>query len=121
MDGVMNYHVLDVNGKEDKINVAFHIVVPDELNAAGVNLRVCVSQFKDQLTKIPWLEADFPAEYAQIGNGEVFEYTITAQVDANLSVLEKRTLLDNRFNTLNTAIPEVIRKRFKFWGLNRDV
>jgi hypothetical protein len=116
-----NYHVLDVNDKEDKINVAFHIVVPDELNAVGVNLMECVSQFIDQTTKVPWLEVDFPTEYIQIGNGEVYEYSITVQVDANLSVLDKRTLLDNRFNTLNTAIPEVLRKRFKFWGLNRDV
>jgi len=116
-----NYHVLGVNDKEDKVRVAFHFVVPDELNSASVNLRECVSQFISQITIVPWLEADFPTEYTQIGNGEVYEHSLAVQVNANLSVLEKRTILDNKFNQLNTVIPDLIRGRFRFWGLNRDV
>ena len=116
-----NYHVLDVNDKEDKVRVAFHIAVPDELNAASVNLRECVSQFISQITIVPWLEVDFLAEYTQIGNGEVYEYFQVVQVNANLTVLEKRTLIDNKFNQLNTVIPDLIRGRFRFWGLDRDV
>jgi len=116
-----NYHVLDVNDKEDKVRVAFHIAVPDEVNAASVNLRECLSQFISQVTIISWLEADFLVEYTQIENGEVYEHSLAVQVNANLSVLEKRTILDNKFNQLNTVIPDLIRGRFRFWGLNRDV
>jgi len=116
-----NYHVLDANDKEDKIRVAFHIAVPDEVNAASVNLRECVSQFISQITIVPWLEADLPTEYTQIGNGEVYEHSQVVQVNANLSVIEKRTILDTKFNQLNTVIPDLIRGRFRFWGLDRDV
>lgn len=121
-----NYHVLDASDKEDKVKVVFHVVVPDELNGVGVNLRTCLVQYKeyiqlDKVTEVVWLQIGFPIEYGQIESGEVFEYSEFVEVNADLSVLDKRTVLDNRFNTLNTAIPNLLRKRLRFWGLDRNV
>lgn len=118
-----DYHVLE-SIKNDRVRVAFHVAVPSETNVVGVNLQTAVSQYLSGqaiVTEVPWLEAEIPAEYAQIQNGEVYEHVEIVEYDANLSVGQKQTEMDNRFAMLTTVVVNTIRDILKFWGHNRDV
>ena len=119
----MNYHVLQ-SSRGDRVNVVFHISVPDEDNAVAVNLRSAVSQFlsgQGTVSQVPWLETNNPTEYAQIQNGEIYEHSTVVQYDTNLADGDKRTEMDNKYIALVAMIQNEIRERFKFWGLDRDV
>lgn len=113
-----NYHVMDLNNKLDQARVAFHIVVPDEANAASVNLRTAVFQHLAPTSIVPFI---LSAEQTQIEAGAIYEHVINVEFNANLTVVEKRDIIDSKFTALNSTIPDIIRDRYKFWGLNRDV
>jgi len=113
-----NYHVLELNDKQDRARVAFHITTPTENNSQGVALNFAISQHLAPETVVPWL---VDPELTQIQNGEVFEHIETVKFDANLTELQKRSEIDTRFNALNTKIPDIIRTRYRFWGMDRDV
>ncbi|MDY6893884.1 MAG: hypothetical protein SVO01_00475 [Thermotogota bacterium] len=119
-----NYHVLETSEKDHASRVAFHIAVPVENNAVGINLCTAVSQFlagTETPTSVPWLEATNPSEYAQLQNGEVYEHSAEVTYNANLTIAGKRDLLDARYSQLATSIPKIIRSKFRFWGLDRNV
>ena len=119
-----DFHVLETSEKDHASRVAFHIAVPNENNAVSVNLRTAVSQYlaaQEVVTSVPWLEATNPSEYTQLQNGEVYEHSAEVRYSANLSVPEKRGLLDARYSQLASNIPAIIRSKFRFWGLDRDV
>ena len=119
-----NYHVLEVNDKKDAASVVFHIPVPDEVNSVGINLRVILKQYLADREIVPvmsWLQTDNPTEYAQIENGEVYEHSLQVRYNANETDLYKRDQIDAKYTSLVSIIPNIIRERFKFWGLNRDV
>ncbi|MBW8001762.1 MAG: hypothetical protein FVQ80_07030 [Planctomycetes bacterium] len=118
-----NYHVLKVSDKKDSANVAYHVGVPSENNVAGVNLRSAVSQSLSGVSpsQVPWLQGDFSIEYAGLQSGVTYEHVESIRFNANLSNANKQLAIDGRFTELVTSIPNKIRARFKFWGLNRDV
>ena len=119
----MNYHVLQ-SSRGDRVNVVFHISVPDELNAVTVNLRDAVKQYlagQGIVSQVPWLEANNPTEYAQIQNGEIYEHSTVVQYNVNFSDADKRTEMDSKYTAMAVLIQDEIRSRFKFWGLDRDV
>ena len=113
-----NYHVLEVNDKQDRARVAFHISVPDESNAQSVALKDCIKQHLSPVVDIPWL---IDPELTQIQNGEVYEHIETVEFDANLTALQKRGEIDARYTVLNSNIPNIIRNRYEFWGMDRDI
>lgn len=121
----MNYHILEVSDKEDEARVAFHIAVPNENNFAGINLQVALKQHLDsperRITGVPWLQVGDPTEYAAVENGAVYEHVETVEFDAHLTNVQKRDLIDARYNFLATLIPDRIRARLRFWGLDRMV
>ena len=121
-----NYHVLNVSKKKDEAYVAFHITVPDENNAVPINLRVALKQMLDRdpervISDVPWLQANFPTEYTAIENCEIYEHFRKIKFDPNLTVVQKRNILDQKYNGFATTIPDELRERLKFWGMNRDV
>lgn len=127
-----DYHILETGKKDNFSKVAFHISVPDEDNDVPqnpVNLRDAVKQYMEEkwagdvepVTRIPWLEADFPAEYASIQNGEIMEIVEIVYYSANYTLMEKRDEIDSRYNVLAAAVPNLVRARFRFWGYSRDV
>jgi hypothetical protein len=73
------------------------------------------------ISQIPWLVTASPTEYTAVGNGGVYEHRETVEFDANLALLDKRDKIDARWTSLNNIIPNRIRERYKFWGLDRDV
>ena len=113
-----NYHVLAQDLKSDSAQVAFHIAVPVETNAAGVYLSVALRQHLAPATQVPWL---VDPELTGIANGDVYEYLQNVEFSALLSVAEKRAIIDARYTALAAAIPNIIRDRYRFWGLDRDV
>lgn len=124
----MNYHVLETTEKGHSSDVVFHIAVPDENNGVGVNLRVALAQklVKDLagaafVSAVPWLPTGTGSESEQIENGLVYEHQEAVKYNANLGVVAKRTIIDNRYTVLASVIPDRIRERLRFWGLDRDV
>ena len=124
-----NYHVLETAVKDCWSQVVFHIAVPNENNDAAVNLQEAMKQAMaaeraktgDPVSRVPWLENDFPAEHTQIENGEIYEHFVTVEYSANLTMLQKRNIMDARYTTFASAIPNKIRSRLRFWGFDRDV
>lgn len=122
-----NYHILTMAPKEHEADVVFHIAVPNENNSAiptNVNLQNCVSAYianNDNVTAVPWLEADNYTEYQQIINGEIYEKKDTIKFNANITLAQKRDIIDARYTVLSTNLPDQLRSVFKFWGSNRDV
>ena len=116
-----NYHVLD-SSRRDTVRIAFHIAIPDENNAAGINLQTAASQYlSETITIIPWLQSAFPTEYTQIQNGEIYEYVENIQYNANGTDIQKRNKIDARYTFMISIIQDRLREKLKFWGLNRDV
>jgi len=118
----MNYHVKRVSNKNNEAQIIFHITVPAENNSQGKSLSACiVEDLHPSASAVPWLESDFPAEFAQIIAGEIYEYMDKVKFNANATILEKRNMIDARYNNLVTIIQNKIRNIYSFWGLNRDV
>lgn len=117
-----NYHITDLSPKEDKVKVIFHIPIPDENNSAGVNLRTALAQYISNAgitaSAVPW---DVSSEETQILNGMLYEHSETVYVDANLTLVQKRNIIDARYTVLTTQAVSKIQSILKYWGLNRDV
>ena len=115
-----DYHILQLNAKQDRLTVAFHIPIPNESNSAGVNKRTAVIQYMpDRVSSVPWISA---AEQTQLTNGEIFELVEDVEVNANLTLGEKRSLVDARFTALTGAAGlGKLDKVLDYWGLDRDV
>lgn len=113
-----NYHVLEVNDKQDRATVAFHIGVPSEINAVSVNLRTAIVQHLAPESQVPFVDS---SEQTQIANGEIYEHIEHVEFNAHLTLAEKRTIIDNRYTVLASSILDKIRSRYEFYGLSRDV
>lgn len=114
-----NYHVLEMSEKEHEVNVIFHITVPNENNEVGINLRTALTQYAPRSSsQLPWIET---LEMADIQNGILYEYKETVVFNANLTLVQKRSIIDDRYNTLATVIVNRLRSSLKFWGMDRDV
>jgi len=122
-----NYHILKSNIHLSIVDVAFHIPVPDENNSAGVSLRLAV-KYKyqhnktDNFSSVPNLETDFPTEYSNIQNGVIFEKFESYQFsNANLTLPQKRSEIDNKYTEYTTSIVDDLRKTLKYYRLDRNV
>lgn len=113
-----NYHIKEMSKKKEWVNVVFHISVPDVLNDASVNYRTAVAAQYEAL-KVPWL--DGLAEHTQIINGEFYEHEERVEFDANLTIAQKRDVVDARYTASVTTIQNIIQERFRLWGLDRNV
>lgn len=121
-----NYHILDTNKKQTKARVIFHIEIPDELNNDSTNYRTAVYEWQGGGTitsAVPNLETEFAAEYAAMQTGEIYEREKTVEfTSADLSNGQKRGEVDAEYTELsNNFVNDVVKKRLKFWGMNRDV
>lgn len=117
-----NYHILTCAELKDRVDVVFHIAVPDENNEAGtVNLRTALSQSRQAGSLVPWLESTDPAEYQQIQAGQIYEHQETVEFNAKVTTVQKRAIIDSRYGQLASRIPDKIRSVFCFWGLDRNV
>lgn len=116
----MDIHVMKINAKGNVATVAFHIQVPDEDNAAGVNLRIAVleSGVSDGASDNPRTS---PAELAQIAAGEVMEIVEGVQFDKNWTNAVKLAKIAERYAVFESAGLSRLRSQLKFWGYGADV
>lgn len=122
-----SYHVLDLPD-EDTATVVFHIAVPAEVNAAGKPLQDAVKEWLTRnnggapiTSEVPWLAVSNPGELADISNGVIFEHIETVRFDAHGTIPQKRAALDAQYTRLAARIPDFLRSRLRFWGLDRTV
>jgi len=116
-----NWHALKMDKEEDGVRVAFHIPIPDENNSASVNLRIALKQWLEEDleigSQVPWITT----EITDIQSGALYEHVTNIKFDANLTLAQKRTIIDGKYTTYSTSIVDRIRSEFKFWGMDRDV
>ena len=107
-----NYHILDITDKRDKINVVFHIAIPKEINAVGINLQTALVQYLSRngaiTSMIPW---DIGDELVDLQTGSIFEVKKTIQCDANASDEKKQAVIDAEYQNLVSTIPKIIKER----------
>ena len=120
-----SYHVLTTNEKKDRVEVVFHVFVPNINNAAGVNLRTALVEYlEDQrgvspiATIIPW---DIGTELTDIQNGTLYEVRETVRFNAHLPNLEKRDIIDQRFQEVANAEQDNIQHILRFWHMERSL
>lgn len=109
-----NYHILDAHEKGHKVRVVFHIAIPNEDNAAGVNKRIALTQYK------PFTESAYAAtsqaEKDQLIAGELYEHVETVKFDGEMTNIQKLQAVANRYTDLSIAMPTKLGKVLKFWG-----
>ena len=116
----MDIHVMRINAKGNVATVAFHIQVPDEDNAAGVNLRTATleSGLSTGTSVNPRTDA---GELAQIAAGEVMEVVEGVQFDKDQTNAQKLARIAERHATFESAGVSQLRSRLKFWGYAANV
>lgn len=107
----------------EAITVVFHISIPDQTNDANVPYREATASLVDpeNISAVPWLESDFPKEYADIQSGAVYETAKSIRLIADLTPIQKRDRLDTYYNHIKSELLQEIQHRLSFWGFNRDV
>lgn len=122
-----NYHILQISpsdgGMSENISLIFHIPIPDQNNNANVSYRIAIASLvnAENVSSVPWLEADFPAEYADIQTGAVYEVSRMLRLPAEWTPVQKRDRIDAYYNVLKGELLAKIQQRMSFWELNRDV
>lgn len=117
-----NYHVLKQTKKKHEVEVVFHIAVPAEQNNPGKDLSDCIKEdLQPDGSLVPWLETGNPTEYANILDGTVFEIKETIKFNAGLTLVQKRNVIDAKYSSLASNVPDIIRNVYQWWGTNRDV
>lgn len=122
-----NYHVLRLNKTQDVAEVVFHIAIPNILNSVNNSYRdVLIEHYdlKNFISRVPYLNTTsaFAEEVTQLKNGELFEFVQQFKFSSGkLSLVNKRSEIDNQFTNLSTIVTQKIQKEFAFYGLNRDV
>ncbi len=115
----MEIHVLEV--QPDKANVVFHISIPDTLNAANYSYRAALKEHNaDKVAEVPNLDVSDAAEYAAIGNGEVYEFRTTIRYSANLANAQKKQAIEDGYTAEKVWILSEIQGRLEFWQMAWD-
>jgi len=124
-----NYHVLTMDNKVDEVDVIFHFTIPDEDNFAARNKRDVVKAKLEADAEDGTITSQYPfidttpttGELALMQAGEVYEHSESVQFDGNLTMAQKRDLIDARWTALNTAVLARLDNEFDFYGYDRDV
>lgn len=116
-----DYHILE-SPDIDRVRVVYHINVPSELNAANVDLSSALVQYLTQdgasiTSACPDTNA---TELASLQGGTKYEHIETITFDGNLSDVDKRTEVENRYTFISTKGVAYLRKTLKFWGYSGD-
>jgi len=120
-----DYHVLNMNYKQNRAKVAFHISIPDTDNFAGKKIRDCLYKHLGNTTitsVIPNFETDFSTEYSLLQSCTIFEYVEWLVFpNANATNQNKRDIIVSRFNSLSVTIPNMCSEILEFYDYNGNV
>ena len=119
-------HILEGNDDANEFNVAFHVPVPNEDNAVGVNLQTCVTQ--DPIAQIhplvvkggdnsdvPWIAQP---EKDAMNAGEIVEYQDAFTRTPGETPTQDLTRIKGKWHAVEAKAVEFLRNRYKYWGRN---
>lgn len=117
-----DWHALTGHEKKQEIQVVFHIPVSDINNEVGVGYRSAISQEEPfTASAVPYLEADFAAEFAELEAAAKYEYVEIVRYNGGLSDAAKLAIIDARYTTLVSIIQSQLQNKYIYWGKNQDV
>lgn len=117
---VSNYHILEVNRKQDDARVVFHIDVPADTNFAGMTYRAAL---------VEWL-GGAPVESAIPGldtaahgldDGSIYEHVEVVDFPADETNANKQAIIEATYISRQAAILARIQAQLEFWSFNADV
>ena len=104
----------------DSADVIFHFAVPDVVNQAGVNYRDAIKQWSEQVTGVTPLVSECPfidgAELTNLQAGIVYEVRETVNFPSNANDATKLSIIQARWNALNTEKQAEFTELLKQWG-----
>ena len=117
-----DWHALQTDKKFRWVEVVFHILIPEVINQAGVELKTALGEYLGNdtiISRVPNLEQD---ENDSLQACYLYEYTeMVVFTNANLTPLEKRGEIDVRCAALKSEIPINLQKILKYWGMKRNI
>lgn len=120
-----SYHVLESFDGGEKVQVVFHIPVPNTLNYVGTNLRTAFVAYKTAHNDtgssiVPLLATSDPTEYAAIVAGQIYEHQEYVYAPDHDPLVKKATI-DALYTKRSAIITVELADRFQFWGFNANV
>ena len=117
-----DYHILAGRPDGNQLRVVFHLPVPDESNAVGVNYRVALAMHKgsQQPSIVPasLLGAD---EQTALDDGVLYELVWAFDTNPEMTLLDKRDALDAKYADLASSVISQLQTRLGYYGYSRDV
>lgn len=116
-----DFHVLEQADDMKTVSMVFHILIPDQVNAVGVNLRTALVNYLGGADAITSKVAD-SAELAQMKAGEVFEHhTVLRFSILGLTDEQKLAELTAFYNATVGEIQTMAQSRLQYYGFAADV
>lgn len=131
-----NYHVLrqtdiGADGEVYSAEVVLHVPVPADAaadpangwtNRAGKSLRTCLTEDPDQSNASALPAGHLAAgEAALLAAGQLVEVALTIKVDPKRTPAQQAAALDGAFPQIVAETVEALKKKYRFWGLGRNV
>ena len=118
-----NYHILSGRPDGNQLTVVFHLPVPDENNAVGLNYRTALMHHQGGGSIQSAVPDDLlgDGEQAALDSGALYELVWQYNTRPGDSLLDKRNELDARFTQLSSAVAGQIEAQLEFYGYGRDV
>ena len=111
----MEKHILEQDVGNKTVNCIFHIPVPDEANAVGVNWRIAVVRSLKPAPLLNWNSQD---ENTQIENGEVLEIMEAVRFSSvGLTDTERLLEIDAAYTTRSATLLSELAVKLNFYGL----
>jgi hypothetical protein len=118
-----DYHIMLQTWNKKKLQVVFHIPLPDILNNAGFSYRTALKQSLETSGTITSIYPNTSSdELTKIQNGEVYEVVEYVSFSSTiLTPAQKASEIDNYFNNFKNKILELKKLGLEWWGLDRDI
>jgi hypothetical protein len=124
LEKMSDYHILRANIDLRTIDVVFHIPIPDTDNFAGVSFREALVRDQGGADNIVSVLPELVGtqEETDLKAGALLEYTETFRFSSiNLTNVQRRNEVANRFTTLTTDKVDEIHVTHNFYGYHADV
>ncbi len=115
-----NYHILTSDDDARSAEIVFHVPVPDENNAVGVNLRSAIALDPDanKVSEVPDISQ---GEKDQLTGGEIVEILYGYRMADGQTAAQAQADIDALYTAGVPKVQNNLRNRYKFWGFSRDV
>lgn len=115
-----DYHVMRAAEDGGTIDLVFHVPVPDENNAAGVNLRTCLVEDEGVVKEsiVTWIET---AEQTALSAGELLEYPYILHTHKDVPSAVKAAKIEELFTAGVPVVQEQLRQKYIYWHYNGNV